>query len=121
FNISNGYNSPEVPANSTKLGEPVDPWEAYRTPPEPSRSTPGGPRQRPPMALTLTGRSSPETGANSAKLGSKVRPPADLSGAAIPGYGPLYVQAPNLRPGPRGLKAGSTDSPRQPLSDAATP
>ncbi|RXN35831.1 hypothetical protein ROHU_003493 [Labeo rohita] len=82
FNISNGYNSPEVPANSTKLGEPVDPWEAYRTPPEPSRSTPGGPRQRPPTVQFLTGRSSPETGANSAKLGSKVRPPADLSDAA---------------------------------------
>ncbi|RXN15049.1 hypothetical protein ROHU_028371 [Labeo rohita] len=76
---------PEVPANSTKLGEPVDPREADRTPPEPCRSTPGGPRQRPPTVQTLTGRSSPETGANSAKPGSKVRPLADLSGAAIPG------------------------------------
>ncbi|RXN22573.1 hypothetical protein ROHU_023422 [Labeo rohita] len=122
FNISNGFNSPEVPANSTKLGEPVNPREVYRTPPEPSRSTPGGPRQRPPTAQTLTGRSSPETGANSAKPGSKVRPPADLSDAATPGsIDPPYVRAPNLRPGPRGLKAGSTDSPRRPLSDVATP
>ncbi|RXN15053.1 hypothetical protein ROHU_004030 [Labeo rohita] len=45
-------------------------------------------------------------------------------GRSTPGsrrYGPPYVRAPNLRPGPRGLKAGSTDSPRRPLSDAATP
>ncbi|RXN32951.1 hypothetical protein ROHU_015939 [Labeo rohita] len=63
-----------------EIEAPDDHRPAYRTPPAPSRSDPGG-------------RS----------------------------YGPPYFRAPTLRPGPRGLKAGSTDSPRRPLSDAATP